>query len=229
MATRTKSLDREVAVSTNGDEAHEVEQSGPITIERIRPKILEVTIVGVTALVVHAWSQKAKMEMLDKQTGKASKAKAARNPDQEYKDALYVSEDGWTGLPAGGVKGCLVNACRAVGKDLPMTKAKRFIFVEADGVSKNGGKPLVRIWGEHVRHDEECRLPNGNATPRFRPRYDNWELRLKIHFLENLISKESLCNLLEVAGFCEGLCEHRPGSPKSTTGDRGRFCIKASE
>jgi hypothetical protein len=49
---------------------------------------------------------------------------------------------------------------------------------------------------------------------------------LNIEFLSSVISAEQIANLVELAGFVEGLCEHRPGSPKNNTGSFGRFKIK---
>lgn len=199
-----------------------------IVIERIQPKVLELEVVGITPLLVCAWSKKARQQMLDKQMKKANRGKEAKNPEEDYKASLYVSTEGWTGIPAGGVKGCLVNACRAVD-GLPMTLAKRMLFVRADGVTA-GGQELVRVYGDHQMHEAMVRIDNGGtADIRFRAVYPQWSVKLQIEFLGSIISAEQVANLVELAGYVEGLCEHRPGAPKSCTGSNGRFQIRRSE
>jgi hypothetical protein len=220
---------------TNGDVAHNrIADVAPASkvesfvIERIQPQIIQVEIVGSAPLLVCAWSEKAKRQMLDKQMKKANKAKEAKDPDADVLASRYISTDGWDGIPAGGVKGCLVAACRAID-GLPMTVAKRMIFVRNQGYTKDG-LGLVRIFGDWQKHQAMVRIDNGStADIRFRACYPTWSMKLEIEFLKNIISAEQILNLVETAGFVEGLCEHRPGSPKSNTGGNGRFCIKREE
>ncbi len=221
MAVRTKP-------EVNGTATAPKDGAVSIVIERIQPKIIEVEIVGITPLLVCAWSHKAKKQMLDKQMKKATRGKEAKNPEEDYRAGLYTSTEGWTGIPAGGVKGCLVGACRAVD-GLPMTLAKRMMFVRAQGHTKEG-QDLVRVFGEHRMHEAMVRIDNGGtADIRFRPIYPQWSCKLEIEFLASVISAEQICNLVELAGFIEGLCEHRPGAPKSNTGNNGRFQIRREE
>src|SRR5580700_1767170 len=153
-----------------------------IVIDRIQPKVLELEIIGITPLLVCAWSEKAKRQMLDKQMKKATRGKEAKDPEADYKASLYVSTEGWTGVPAGGIKGALVNACRAC--DLAMTLAKRLLFIRAQGVDKEG-RGLVRIYGEHKLHQAMVRIDNGStADIRFRAVYPQWSMKLEIEFLE---------------------------------------------
>ena len=166
--------------------------------------------------------------MLEKQMKKPKKALPAKDPQADYLASLYVSTEGWTGIPAGGVKGCLVNTCRLVD-GLPMTLAKRLCFVRSQGQTKEG-KQLVRVYGEHELHENPVRINNGAGTDiRFRAVYPRWSINLEIEYLKNVISAEQVANLMELAGWGEGLCEWRPGAPKNNTGDHGRFKIKRDE
>jgi hypothetical protein len=222
MAVKTKP-----AASRNGEQELPPVENVAVVIPKIMPKILEVEIVGVTPLLVSNWSTKALTEIADKQQKKAKSAKAAKDPAADYLASRYISVEGWDGLPAGGIKGCIVNACRAVD-GLPMTLAKRMIFVESDGVTDRG-QPLVRIIGNHEMHGPHpVRIPSG-ADIRYRAIYRDWSIRLRIQFLANVVSAEQVLNLIELAGFVEGLCEWRPGAPKNNTGDCGRFHIKRDE
>lgn len=213
-----------------------------VMIGPVVPKIVELEIVGITPLLVCAWSEKAKRQILEKHMKKAGRGKEAKDPQQCYKDSLYVSTEGWTGIPAGGFKGCLVNACRATD-DVPMTIAKRMLFVIPQGTRKVSdivseftgqklelagvGQELIRIHGDHFMHESIVRIDNGGSVDyRFRAIYPEWSAKIQISFLSNMISAEQVANLVELAGFCEGLCEHRPGAPKSHTGSFGRFQIR---
>jgi hypothetical protein len=232
MANRLKKAPE---VEGNGAVAEPKSSGLAIVIPPINPQVLEVTVEGVTPLVVCAWSEKAQREMLERQQKKANRGKEARDPEAEYKAALYIAKfdangqpleekDQWTGVPVGGIKASLVNACRAVA-DLPMTLAQRMVFIRAEGTTEKG-QGLVRIHGEHVMYSCPCRLASGVAMMRFRPQYKKWHANLSVEFLSNMVSAEQVANLIELAGYVEGWCEHRPGSPKSHSGDFGRFRIR---
>lgn len=66
-------------------------------IVEIKPIIMNetiVTIVGDTPLIMHAWSEKAKKQMLDAQMGKAKgKQKEKKSPAQDFIDSLYWLTD----------------------------------------------------------------------------------------------------------------------------------------
>ena len=65
-----------------------------IEIKPIEMVTTVVRIVGDTPLIVHAWSEKAKRMMLDKQTGKATKAKHdIKVPVNDFMNSLYWLTD----------------------------------------------------------------------------------------------------------------------------------------
>lgn len=226
MASRMKT--KASPVNGEGSEA-QLTSAAPdiVTVPKIEPKIVAIEVEGITPLLVCAWSEKARRMMLEKQMKKATKGREAKDPEADYKASLYTSTEGWTGVPAGGCKGALVAACRQV-PGLPMTLAKRLCFVMADGQTLTG-QDLVRIHGEHQMHEAMVRLETGVADIRFRAIYPTWSATLTIQFLAHMISAEQIANLVELAGWSEGWCEHRPGAPKSNTGNFGRFRIKRVE
>jgi hypothetical protein len=201
---------------------------GGITIPRIEPAAFDIDIVGDTPLVVNSWSRKAIQQILDKQGKKANRGKEAKDPQADFMGSRYISTDGWDGVPAGGMKGCLVNACRGVD-GLPMTLAKRMIFVQGEGMTESGTE-LVRIHSKEgpVLYTHPVKIPSG-ADIRHRAMFKDWRIRLSIRYLANILSQEQVLNLLELAGFIEGLCEHRPGCPQNNTGNFGRFHILRNE
>jgi len=158
--------------------------------------------------MVCKFSEKAKNELDEKHQKKAKRAKEARDPEAEFKAALYVMSDGKKyGVPAAGIKHCAVSACRFVD-GVPMTLAKGAFHVleESDGlIAIDSAEPVV---------DERIvRVGNfGNKKPmtRYRPRFDKWSVTFKIRYNAKVLSAEQLLNLYENAGFSIGLCEYRP-------------------
>src|SRR3546814_8870185 len=71
---------------------------------------------------LHAWSEKAKKMMLDKQMKKATKAKEAKDPQADYEACFYRTPTGDYGFPTIGLKAAMVAACRFV--DMKMTEAR---------------------------------------------------------------------------------------------------------
>src|SRR5262245_1055749 len=67
-----------------------------------------VWLVGDSPLIVHAWAEKAKREMLDTHTKKPRAGKVKREPDKEFQACLYRMKDGHYGFPANGIKRCLL-------------------------------------------------------------------------------------------------------------------------
>ena len=61
-----------------------------IEIKPIEMKTVEVTLIGDTPLIMHAWSEKAKRMMLEAQQGKAKgKKKPLRNPVDDFIQSIY--------------------------------------------------------------------------------------------------------------------------------------------
>ena len=86
-------------------------------------------IVGDTPLITHAWSEKARREMLTKQL-KAIKGagKEARNPEQDFQSSLYDMGDGKYGFPAMGVMNCLLSAAHK-DKGIPRTAVMAALWI----------------------------------------------------------------------------------------------------
>ena len=56
-------------------------------------KYFDVLIIGDSPLIVHAWSDKAKKMMLDKQMKKATNGREAKDPFMDFVDSLYWLTD----------------------------------------------------------------------------------------------------------------------------------------
>jgi hypothetical protein len=196
-----------------------------VTIPKLQILRTQFVIRGITPLIVCKFDEKVKREMEEKTEGKAKNKKEPKDPEREWNAARHISEAGWDGIHAGGVRAAIIDAARMV-EGLTMTELKQSIFIKADGYSKEGA-PLVRIIGKPEKFSNMCRTTTGVAYPRHRPRYSNWSATLSIESVG--LSAEEVANLVKIAGFCCGLCEWRPTSPKSKTGDNGRFVIEGDE
>lgn len=88
-------------------------EQNTLVIKEIILETVTLRIVGETPLIMHAWSEKAKREILDKQM-KATKtsAKKAKNPVEDFIRSMYwltpmptdMTEDGFNEAIANGAR-----------------------------------------------------------------------------------------------------------------------------
>lgn len=180
-----------------------------VLIPPIEIKFAQITLKGITPLLVNQFAEKSKTEMREKGEKGAKRAREARNPEAEYKASLYrmPGQKNKYGIPTSGVKNCAVSACRFVD-GIKMTQALGSFHVLDDGSG------LIPIDGSAPVMDERiCRIgPFGRkvAVNRYRGRFDEWNITFKIRYNARMISPGQLLNLFENAGFAVGLCEYRP-------------------
>ena len=189
-----------------------------VSIPEIGLAILRLTLEGRTSLISHAWGEKTRKMMLEKQTGAARQKKAAKDPQADYQASLYPmpGEEGVYAFPSSGLKRAAVSACRFV-EGIPMTRAKGSFFVVGEWVRINGS-PTMR---------EDIVMLNSGMKPvpdiRFRGEFKKWSMDLEIEYNTRAISPAQIINLFNNAGFGVGIGDWRP----EKNGDHGRFCVKA--
>lgn len=181
-----------------------------IELPAMRIETVNFTLVGDSPLIVHAWSEKAKRQMLDKQMKKATKAKEAKDPEADYEACFYRTEDGGYGFPAIGVKAAMVGACRFV--DMKMTEARGAFHIDCE---------MLPVIGEPRPREDMVRVGMGTADIRYRPEFVAWKIPTPIKFNASVISAEQVANLLNTAGFAIGIGEWRP----ERNGQYGRFHV----
>lgn len=187
-------------------------QNVSVDLPPLNIQTLEVTLIGDTPLITHRWSEKAKKQMLDKQMKKAKQGKEAKDPDQDFRESLYVLEDGTFGFPAIGFKAAAVTACTSIG-GITKVAARQAFHVDGEYVVLRGSEPTMR--------EDMVRIAMGTADIRYRGQFDPWWTVLTVKFNANTLSAEQVLNLFNTAGFAVGVGEWRP----EKDGSYGRFHV----
>lgn len=215
--------DELAAIAKEAKKAEDAGGTAQIQIQRIARETIEVPILGVTPLIVHKWSEKAKREMQEAQKGtRVKKQKEARDPEADFNGARYRLPDGRDGFPAMGLKSAIVEAARNF-EGVTMKQLKQVIFISGEFSAE--GDELVPIISEApVMRTDTVRIGTGTADLRYRPMYHPWSMLLRVTYLPHVLSRESLFALIDAAGD-SGIGEWRPSAPKGNGGSMGRFCV----
>lgn len=205
----------------------EVEASVGFQIPPIDVRYFSVEIIGDSPLIVHAWSEKAKKEMLNKQMKKATKGKDAKDPWEDFCNALYwlspkpekpTPEDiknGEFGFPSIAVKACAIDGAYQQGV-IPKKTTARGAFHIDDEFIKIEGIPEMRE--DMVQIGGMSKV----ADIRYRPEFKNWRAKFMVKYNAAAISPEQILSMLNFGGFAVGLGEWRP----SRDGNFGRFHVR---
>lgn len=201
-----------VPESKNGSAAAS-QSAAPAVVKLPELKLchLEIHVVGTSPLIVHKWSAKAIRQMLDKQLGKAKTGKEPKNPEQDYEDSLYRTDDGQYAFPAIAFKAAAVRA--GTYADMKMTYLRGAFHIPAE---------LVVIDGEPHPREDIVRLQGNTADIRYRGEFTEWSAVVPVDLNEKALSVEQLINLFRLAGFSVGIGEWRP----ERDGSNGRFEVK---
>jgi hypothetical protein len=193
-------------------------------------KTAQFTITGTAPYVQLKFGEKARNQIRANQaagsTAKKGSKREAKNFDALFLAAQHISDEGWNGIPASAFRHAMVEACTLV--DFHKTKAKKAVFVDADGYDKDDAQPLVRLLGKKPRHVEHT-MPNANGKVdiRVRAHFDQgWTASLRITFDADLFTLTDITNLLMRAGMQVGVGEGRPSSKNSIGMGWGTFTIK---
>jgi len=221
-------------------EQQEAKQMAPkkraaqVEVPRIKVETVEMHLVGTSPLVTHAWSEKAKKQMRDKQTKKAKQAKEAKVPAQDFIDAAYWLTE--KPVLSGDMDEAETEALEAVQDasfGFPTVAFKAAAVAGAgfvDGITKVGTRGAFHIRGElaeiigpaPVMREDMVRVGMGTADLRYRPMWEEWETVLTVEINTAAMSVEQMVNLFNVGGFACGIGEYRP----EKNGSWGRFTVR---
>lgn len=170
-----------------------------IELPELRKVGVQIRLIGDSPLIVHRFGEKARKMMLDKQMGKAKSGKEAKNPEADYEESMYRTEDGRPGFPAIAFKAAAVNAANDAG--IQKTLARRAFHVAGE---------IIPIEGMPTMREDMVRIAMGTADIRHRAEFRHWAVTLDVTYNAGIISLEQLINLFQIAGFGVGVGEWRP-------------------
>jgi hypothetical protein len=206
---------KEIMAAKNGD----LVEIRPIDIRKV-----SIRIVGDTPLIMHAWSEKAKREMLEKQM-KVTKTKArdAKNPVEDFIRSMYwltempedMTEAGFEkaiasgarfGFPVTAFKQAAISAAYRMGwtKDKMSMRGAFFIDGDADQMLEiKGDTPVMR--------EDMVKVGMGTADIRYRGEFRKWYADMVISYNANgQYTIEQIINVINAGGYVCGVGEWRP-------------------
>jgi len=178
-----------------------------------------VWLIGDTPLICHAWSQKAKLEMLKKQVGSTKSAKEKRDPETDFLDSLYEMRDGIYGFPITAVKKALLSFAHK-DRGIARSDAQQSIWLNAEMISTRPAlagaicdMPLIRIYGSKPQMREDMvRIGTGlrkTANLAYRAQFTTWGLRITGNMNPLIVEAHQLLFLLRNAGSGAGIGDWR--------------------
>jgi hypothetical protein len=192
---------------------------------KARYGVFSIWIIGLRPLIVHAWSQKAKREMLQGQTKAVrGEGKPKREPQKDFTDSIYrMGKDKQGreryGFPATGIKKSLLTGAH-MDKGIAKTIALSSLWIDAPlfpvTTTVPGAicdLPLVRIWGDEPEMREDTvRVGTGitkKSTLAFRAQFRRWAINVRGRFNLATMDEKKLAFLIGEAGLACGVGEWR--------------------
>ncbi len=218
----------------------EVIEIKPIEIAKIN-----IRIVGDTPLIMHAWSEKAKREMLEAQQGaKTGKAKERKSPVVDFINSMYwltekpdvdnnmsddecekrfnesIAKGARFGFPVTAFKQAAISAAYRLGWSKDKMSLRGVFFIDSD---ENG---MVEIKSDVPEMREDMvKIGMGTADIRYRGEFRNWFADLTVSYNANgNYDLNSIINIINAGGYVCGVGEWRP----ERDGQNGMFHIEAN-
>jgi hypothetical protein len=179
----------------------------------------ESWIVGDTPLITHAWSEKARREMLAKQVKATKPGKEARDPQADFVNSLYEMQEGVYGFPITGVKNCILSAAHK-DKGIARTAVMGALWLHGEMVRTRPAlagaicdMPLVRIYGSKPEMREDMvRVGKGlnkTASLAYRAQFTVWAIRIRGRLNTAVMPLDALAFVFMESGVAAGIGEWR--------------------
>lgn len=211
-----------------------------VELIEIRPIEIQKTtirIVGDTPLIMHAWSEKAKREMLEKQMKKTkSSAREAKNPVEDFIRSMYwltpmptdMTEEGFEKAIAAGARfGFPVTAFKqaAISAAYRMDWAKDKMSLRGAFFIDGDENQMIEIHSDIPTMKEDMvKVGMGTADIRFRGEFRNWWADMTISYNKNgKHTLEQIINIINAGGYVCGVGEWRP----ERDGQYGMFHVES--
>lgn len=218
--------------TTKKDEAIHIT---PIMKERVK-----IRLIGTTPLISHAWDEKAKRMMFEKQQKSATtKAKEPKKPVHDFVNSLYwltekptantedelaekfdeaIRNGARFGFPANSIKMAANAGAFRLGwvKNRMGLRGSYFVRgIMSDGTTNNN---FIEISGcTPVMREDMVRVGMGTADIRYRGEFTNWYTDIEVEYnASGEVTLEQIVNCLNAGGYAAGIGEWRP--------ERDGFC-----
>lgn len=210
----------------------EVVEIRPLEIQRAR-----IRIVGDTPLIMHAWSEKAKRAMLEKQTGATkTKAREPKNPVEDFIRSMYwltpmpeemteaafdaaIVNGARFGFPVTAFKQAAISAAYRLGWTKDKMSMRGAFFIDGDP------NQMLEIQSDPpVMREDMVTVGMGTADIRYRGEFRNWSADMSISYnASGQYSFEQIINVINAGGYVCGVGEWRP----ERDGQYGMFHVEA--
>jgi hypothetical protein len=198
-------------------------QQGAMNMGDINTMQLVLTGRPGSPLVIHAFADKAKQEIRDKQQKKAKKAKETRDPEAECAASKYVDGHGRECAPITAIKKAMISAATAMD-NLTKVALRQAIFLSPTADAASMLVPIETHSGgaaSGVMREDAVTIGVNTRGLTYRPEYAEWRLRVTVEYNTRLVSRDQVLALAEQAGWGVGICEGRP--ERSSALGWGRF------
>ena len=193
-----------------------------ISIKPMEIKHIPIRIVGDSPLIVHAWPEKAKKQILDKQTkATTTKAKEARDPYADFIDSLYwltekpepnpdafekaVKNGAKWGFPVTSIKQSANSTAYRLGWVANQTALRCSYFIESEY-----GELFEIKGGIPEQREDNVTIGMGTADLRYRAEFKNWYADVMLSFnASGIYTIEQIVNIINAGGYSCGLGEWR--------------------
>lgn len=213
-----------------------------IEIRPIEMTQTQITIVGDTPLIVHAWSEKAKKQMLDAQTGKAKgRQKQKKNPVDDFIQSMYwlsekpasfespeeseaafeaaIRNGARFGFPVTALKQAAISASFRKGWTKDKMSLRGVFFIDG------GFGEFMEIKSDPpVMREDMVKVGMGAADLRYRGEFRNWRATFTLRYDANgQYSLQNIINIINAGGSVCGIGEWRV----ERDGQNGMFHVQA--
>jgi hypothetical protein len=192
---------------------------GALLSEKPPTQAFQFWLIGDTPLICHAWSEKAKYEMLSKQAGATRSAKEKRNPEQDFVDSLYEMGDDTYGFPVTAIKKSILSSAHK-DRGVPRSDVMTALWLDAEVVRVRPAlagavcdMPLVRIYGPKPEMREDMvRIGAGlrkTANLCYRGQFTVWGIRVTGNINPAIVATHQLSFLISQSGKGIGIGDWR--------------------
>lgn len=207
-----------------------------VEIKTLDIKKVNIRIVGDSPLIVHAWSEKSKRQMLEAQMKiTKTKGKETRDPYADFIGSMYwlteqpeanpeafekaVKNGAKWGFPASSIKQAGNSAAYRLGWVKNQMELRGAYFLS----SEYGEMAEIKGCIPEMREDM-VRVGMGTADLRYRGEFKDWYMDLTLEYnASSNLTLEQIINCINAGGYSVGLGEWRP----EKDGIFGRFHVEA--